>query len=91
MDSVSSWQTSCVITKLKSNPKRRKIYEEDSDRIRTGSGIAFGHSIVLAPFVPMPKTAMDKNYSFILWQNNIWIAGQFSIVKPESESHSVKH
>jgi len=36
----------------------------------------FRHNKIFAAFVPVPKTSMYKNYSFIFWQHNIRLPRQ---------------
>ena len=46
---------------------------------------------VLTSFVPVPKTAMNKEDSFIFRQDDVRLAGQGADVFPEPVSGAVQH
>jgi hypothetical protein len=49
-------------------------------------GFGFGYNVIPAVFMSVPKTTINKNYSFILRQNDIRFARQFCIMQPEPKS-----
>lgn len=40
--------------------------------------------------MPMPEAAMDENHRVMLPQDNIWSAGEFSVVEPETKPARVQ-
>jgi len=52
--------------------------------------VAFWSRGVFAAFVPVPETAVDKDDGFILWQNNVRLAGEAFDILPEAVSGAVQ-
>jgi len=46
----------------------------------------FWYYKIFTTFMPMPKTTMNKYDGSILWQHNIWFAGQVFTVQPVSKT-----
>jgi len=46
---------------------------------------------ILTSFMPMPKTAVDKNHRFVFRQDDVGAAGEFAVVQTEAIAHFVEH
>lgn len=40
--------------------------------------------------MPMPETPVHKYNYFVLWQNDVWLAGQIMTMQPESKSQAMQ-
>ena len=54
-------------------------------------GVRLRRRCVTTPFVPMPEAAIDKNCRSAPRKNNVWFAGQASVVQAVSVAQCVQH